>query len=92
MFYCQPCGDDRNWPEGWMKSRGPCELCGKVAICSDRPSSSLPLPMSLTPPRRRECGKTCMGTDPDLCRDMSDCLSLPSEADLAEQRAADAAH
>ncbi len=49
MFYCQSCADERGWPEGWAKSRGPCELCAKIALCSDRPSSSLPLPKATSP-------------------------------------------
>jgi hypothetical protein len=44
MFYCEPCRIEREWPESVLQSRGPCECCGKQAICWDRPSSSLPLP------------------------------------------------
>lgn len=42
MFYCEPCRIKNNWPESFGRSRGPCEMCGKNAICWDRPSSSLP--------------------------------------------------
>jgi hypothetical protein len=42
MFYCDTCRDKRNWPDGFVKSRGPCELCGKQAACSDVPSGALP--------------------------------------------------
>lgn len=52
MFYCTPCATEQGWPEGFAKSRGLCEVCGKTAICSDRPSSSLPCRVEtlLTPP------------------------------------------
>lgn len=50
MFYCDPCRlkQDPVWPEGWMKSQGPCEICGKSALCSDVPSKYLPLPRRRT--------------------------------------------
>ena len=44
MFYCKKCGDDREWPEGFFKSYGRCEICGKSAPCSDVQSKLLPLP------------------------------------------------
>jgi hypothetical protein len=44
MFYCEKCRVERKWPEGFMKSRGNCELCGNIAHCHDRPSWSLPRP------------------------------------------------
>ena len=44
MFYCTPCAHEREWPEGRFKSHGKCEVCGKVAACSDIPSRDLPLP------------------------------------------------
>ena len=42
MFYCEECRKARNWPESYSQSRGPCELCKKLTVCYDRPSSSLP--------------------------------------------------
>lgn len=42
MFYCKTCGDKNKWPEGFAKSYGPCEMCGKTADCSDVPSKYLP--------------------------------------------------
>lgn len=44
MFYCDACREKREWPESFLKSRGPCEICRKVADCNDVPSSLLPLP------------------------------------------------
>lgn len=44
MFYCDPCARSKGWPEGFMKSHGPCEVCGKTRLCSDVPSKFLPLP------------------------------------------------
>lgn len=50
MFYCDPCGEERGWPTEktnpvmafTFKSRGPCEMCHKVAVCNDVPSKYLP--------------------------------------------------
>ncbi len=44
MFYCEKCRHDAGWPESVRTSFGPCEMCGRVKECHDRPSSSLPLP------------------------------------------------
>jgi len=44
MFYCSDCAKKNGYPESICKSVGACELCGKITICSDRPSSSLPKP------------------------------------------------
>jgi hypothetical protein len=44
MFYCEPCAEERNWPDSMMKSYGRCEICGEVRVCNDRASSTLPLP------------------------------------------------
>lgn len=45
MFYCTPCGAERGWPtETGHTSQGPCEICGKVAVCHDVPSVRLPIP------------------------------------------------
>ena len=41
MFYCEPCRVKHGYPEGIGFSRGPCELCGRVATCYDVPSSYL---------------------------------------------------
>lgn len=41
MFYCEPCRVKNGYPEGIGFSRGPCELCGKLANCYDVPSSYL---------------------------------------------------
>lgn len=41
MFVCEPCHDKPSWNcqngmiEGFMRSRGKCELCGTVANCLD---------------------------------------------------------
>ena len=44
MFYCDECRKKNNWPDSVLfKSYGPCEMCGKPAICNDVPSSKLPL-------------------------------------------------
>jgi hypothetical protein len=42
MFYCKPCGEEKGWPNGLVRSDGNCEICGKHADCSDVPSSHLP--------------------------------------------------
>lgn len=38
MFICEKCQDDFNipfWP--FLQSYGPCEMCGKAAMCADVP-------------------------------------------------------
>jgi len=42
MFYCDECAKEKNYPETMGKSVGRCEICGKVALCNDMPSSKLP--------------------------------------------------
>lgn len=42
MFYCDECRRKANWPESIFKSRGPCEVCGNMAICNDVPTKYLP--------------------------------------------------
>jgi hypothetical protein len=43
MFYCDDCRKKNQWPESiFSKSRGPCEVCGKQAICNNVHHSSLP--------------------------------------------------
>lgn len=42
MFYCTECQVNNDWPEGWLKSYGPCEICDKPAYCNDVPSKYLP--------------------------------------------------
>lgn len=44
MFYCDPCAKKHWYPESIGKSCGPCELCGKDALCNEVPSSRLPEP------------------------------------------------
>ena len=44
MFFCDRCAKRRDWPTSFMKSEGPCEVCGKIRICNDIPSRHLPLP------------------------------------------------
>lgn len=44
MFFCEECRAKNKWPEGFMKSQGPCEICGEVAICNHIPSRHLPIP------------------------------------------------
>lgn len=41
MFYCDMCAFERGYPEGFRKSRGPCEFCGKTRNCSDVPTPIL---------------------------------------------------
>lgn len=41
MFYCENCRKKKKWPKGFAVSRGPCEICGKVADCYDVSSSQL---------------------------------------------------
>jgi hypothetical protein len=41
MFYCEECRERQDWPEGFSKSHGPCELCGQSRVCHDVPSSAL---------------------------------------------------
>jgi len=43
MFYCDECAKKRGWPESFMKSKGPCEICDRVAVCNDIPSGALPM-------------------------------------------------
>lgn len=44
MFYCDICAKRNEWPRGWPhpQSIGPCEVCGRKAICTDIPSRVLP--------------------------------------------------
>jgi hypothetical protein len=44
MFYCDECAEKNGYPQSIIRSKGPCELCDRVANCSDMPSSSLPKP------------------------------------------------
>lgn len=44
MFYCDPCGESRGWPQGFARSRGPCEVCKEVRDCSDVASKNLSIP------------------------------------------------
>jgi hypothetical protein len=44
MFFCEGCRKDNDWPEGFMRSFGPCEVCGRRANCHDVPSRALPEP------------------------------------------------
>lgn len=48
MFYCAKCAEKNKWPWGLSGSHGPCEVCGKVTICTDVPSHALP-----DPPKRK---------------------------------------
>lgn len=44
MFFCNECGEENGWtPAFSMKSYGPCEMCGKQALCHDISSSQLPI-------------------------------------------------
>lgn len=54
MFYCETCRVERNWPEGWSMSKGPCELCKQVRVCYDVSSNHLPDP---PPPKNPETNK-----------------------------------
>lgn len=42
MFYCDKCRQQLQWPEGFSKSAGPCEICGVTAVCYEVPASRLP--------------------------------------------------
>lgn len=55
MFYCDACGQENEWPEGFIRSHGKCELCGRVADCNDVRSSALPNPKPKTaePPKEQ---------------------------------------
>lgn len=59
MFYCDPCGDARSWPTDEIthlmgESYGPCEICGKDAVCCDVSSKDLPIPRSIDNHQPRE--------------------------------------
>ena len=41
MFYCDPCAKKYGYPQSERKSAGPCESCGKLALCNDVPSYAL---------------------------------------------------
>ncbi len=36
MFFCKECGEENGWPESVVRSRGPCEICGRTAVCYER--------------------------------------------------------
>ena len=43
MFYCNACGNHREWPtDTFVKSFGNCEICGVRCMCNDVPSKDLP--------------------------------------------------
>jgi len=42
MFFCEECRQERHWPESIMRSSGPCEICGKSALCYDIKAGDLP--------------------------------------------------
>lgn len=44
MFYCNDCGDKRDWPRTLAKCYGSCEICGKIEVCNDHPSRKLSIP------------------------------------------------
>lgn len=44
MFYCDECRKRLGYPESFMASYGPCEVCGTRAVCHDTPSYRLPDP------------------------------------------------
>lgn len=44
MYYCPECAKQKGWPESMSRSKGPCEVCQRVAVCYDTPSRYLPLP------------------------------------------------
>jgi hypothetical protein len=44
MFYCDRCRIKNEWPEGIVRSHGPCEVCGFTTSCNDVPSSCLSIP------------------------------------------------
>ena len=44
MFYCAACAEMNRWPFHGPHSSGPCEVCGKPALCVDVPSRALPAP------------------------------------------------
>ena len=46
MFYCDKCREKNKWPFGFMRSFGPCEVCGETAHCYDVPSKCIPLRIS----------------------------------------------
>ncbi len=41
MFFCENCEIENDWPGSIFSSYGRCEMCGKVAACSDVPSRFL---------------------------------------------------
>lgn len=46
MFYCEPCRVREGWPLTLgVKSDGPCEVCGNVAVCHDVQSALLSDPV-----------------------------------------------
>lgn len=49
MLYCDPCAEPRGWPVTMFRSHGRCECCGETRVCSDLPSSQLPLPPGVEP-------------------------------------------
>jgi hypothetical protein len=37
MFYCEKCRKKQGWSETFSTSHGPCECCGRTAVCYDGP-------------------------------------------------------
>jgi hypothetical protein len=53
-FVCAPCLEAKYQPVGcsWPRSSGPCEDCGKQALCYDVPSPALRLKPARKPERK----------------------------------------
>lgn len=43
MYYCDDCGREKGWPtDALLRSRGPCGICGKRAVCNNIATKDLP--------------------------------------------------
>lgn len=81
MFYCNPCGEKKNWPTGTEPaSYGPCEICSNKTRCNDIPSSQLPVSVDQHGLRRDKMKKVCIAFDIDgtLRNNIND-MMVPNE-------------
>jgi hypothetical protein len=42
FYYCESCRVKNDWPSTFTQRYCKCEMCGKTALCWDRPSSGFP--------------------------------------------------
>lgn len=95
MFYCDECAKEKGWPESMFRSRGPCEVCGEVRVCSQRKSIDLPSNARVLEGMNAAAKRLGLPTNAEVVRGMSDALGRmkgrpASEALIEAKRVGDA--